>query len=299
MTNLVPGQYRKVSVATIDGPLTPAALTAHFAGREAYRHTRYVVVRDRRDSEATAVIRVGRAPGSGDALFAPIADVEVLALPGECAYVRAPDVDTGVPSALAAAARAEAPGARCVVVQGRYEHVNFILEPAPVRIRVGDVVPPRPAKLVDQATRVLDLAEDLPPVELVPEVVDLADLACTRPVGRYLLPCRTSGFRLDGADVDFLDERPPRRDWTLVGCARSRSLHEWFYGGLPAEVVDICPRRLFPDDGRPRLTKCCLQESHNRADGATVTVPWGASLQLVRQALSDLATVAEPAWAPA
>ncbi len=294
MTNLVPGQYRKVSVATIDGPLTPAALAAHFLGREAYRHTQFVVVRNR---DGVAVIEVAKA--SGDALFSPITGVEVLALPDECAYLRAPDVDTGVPSALAAAAAARAPGTRCVVVQGRYEHVNFILQPEPIRIRVADVVPPGPAKLVDQATRVLALAEDLPPVELVPEIVDLADLAARCPSDQYLLPCRTSGFRLDGAAVSFLDERPPRQDWTLVGCARSRSLHEWFYGDLPAQVVDVCPRQLFPDDGRPLLTKCCLLEGRNRADGASVAVPWGASLDLVRRALSDLATMAAPAWAPA
>jgi hypothetical protein len=114
----------------------------------------------------------------------------------------------------------------------------------------------------------------------------------------YLLPCRTSGFHLDGAVVSFLDERPPRQDWTLVGCARSRSLHEWFYGDL-APQVDTCPRQLFPDDGRPLLTKCCLFEGRNRADGASVAVPWGASLGLVRQALSDLASMADPAWAPA
>ncbi len=47
MANLVPGQYRKVSVATVDVPLTAAALTSHFLGREVYRHTRFVVVRHR------------------------------------------------------------------------------------------------------------------------------------------------------------------------------------------------------------------------------------------------------------
>jgi hypothetical protein len=295
VTNLVPGEYRKVSVATVAGPLTPGTLAAHFLGREAYRHTRYVVVRG--TDGAAAVVEVAKA--SPDALFSPITAVEVLALPHECAYVRAPEVDTGVPSALAAVAAQEAPGARCVAVQGRYEHVNFILAPEPIRIRVADLVPPAPAKLVDQATRVLDVAEHLPPLALVPEVVDLADLARAMPADRYLLPCRTSGFRLDGVAVSFLDDRPARQDWALVGCARSRSLHEWFYGDLPAQVVDVCPRRLFPDDGRPLLTKCCLLEGGNRSDGASVAVPWGASLELVGRALSDLATMAEPAWAPA
>ena len=294
MTNVVPGQYRKVAVASVDVPLTPEALTAHFTGREAYRHTRYVVARG---DGGTAVLHVTKT-GTGD-LFEAITAVEVLALPEDCAFVTAPEVDTGIPSALARAAAEHAPAARCVVVEGRYHHVSFILDPAPIRIRVGDVVPPRPAKLFDQASRVLELAEDLPPIELVPNVVDLVDLAGEHPADRYLLPCRGSQFALDRGEIAFLDERPPKQDWTLLGCARSRAIHDWFYDELPKEAVELCPRRLFPADGSPLLTKCCLLEDSIADEGTTVAVPWGASLDQVKQALAGIATAAEPAWAPA
>ena len=294
--NRVPGQYRAVSVATVDVPLTAEALTAHFLGREVYRHTRFIVVRN---GGATALVEVAKHPS--EALFAPVTEVTVLALPHECAYLRQPDVDTGVPTSLAAVASTV--DARAVVVEGRYEHVSFILDPAPLRVRVADVVPPHPAKLVDQARRVLALAEDLPPVALEPVVVDMADLAAQHaPAARYLLPCRASGFRApNGADVSFLDERPPRQDWALIGCARSRAIHEWFYGAPPAASIETCPRRLFSAaGGAALLTKCCLLENANQSDGAgTAVVPWGASLALVKHALHDLATAADPAWAPA
>jgi hypothetical protein len=293
VSNVVPGQYRRVSVATVDGPLTEESLTRHFLGREAYRHTRFVVARAGRD---TALVRVAKAEDGP--LFSPITSVEILALPDECAFVVAPDVDTGIPSALAEVAATQA--ARCVVVEGRYHHVSFILDPAPIRIRVGDVVPPRPAKLFDQARRVLELAEDLPPIELVADVVDLVDLATAHPSPQYLVPCRGSGFSVEGpATVAFLDERPPQADWTLLGCERSRGIHEWFYGARPKEAVELCPRRLFPADGRPLLTKCCLLEDSIADQGITVTVPWGASLEQVKQALAAIAKAAEPAWAPA
>ena len=295
MTNVVPGAYRGVAVTSVDGPLTPEALTEHLTGREAYRHTRFVVVRSGSD---TALLGVTKA--AGDDLFSPITAVDVLAGPDECAYVCAPEADTAVPSALARVAAEQAPGARAVVVEGRYQHVSFILDPAPIRIRVGDVVPPRPPKLFDQARRVLELAEDLPPIELVAEVVDLVDLAAGHPADRYLLPCRGSGFVLGGGEeIVFLDERPPRQDWTLIGCERSRAIHEWFYGERPKDSVDMCPRQLFPADGRPLLTKCCLLETTNAGEGTTVAVPWGATLELVKQALAGIATAAEPAWAPA
>jgi hypothetical protein len=293
VSNVVPGQYRRVSVATVDGPLTADRLTDHFLGREAYRHTRFIVARAGRD---TALVRVTKADDTS--LFAPITSVEVLAGPDECVFVVAPDVDTGIPSALGEVAGGHA--ARCVVVEGRYHHVSFILDPAPIRIRVGDVVPPRPAKLFDQARRVLELAEDLPPIELVADVVDLVDLAMAHPADRYLVPCRGSGFCVEGpATVAYLDERPAPAEWTLLGCERSRGIHEWFYGERPHEAVELCPRLLFPADGQPLLTKCCLLEDSIADQGVTVAVPWGASLEQVRQALAAIAKAAEPAWAPA
>jgi hypothetical protein len=299
VANLVPGQYRKVSVATVDVPLTVEALTAHFLGREVYRHTRFVVVRAA-GGGATAVVEVDH-PDDGS-LFAPVKAIEVLALPAECADVVSPEVDTGIPSSLAAVAREQAPDARCVVVEGRYRHVSFILDPEPIRIRVGDVVPPAPAKLLDQARRVLEVAEHLPPVELVPEVVDLAALAAweAAPADLFLLPCKGSGFQREGAAVEFLDQRPERRPWTLVGCARSRAIHEWFYGDVP-DTVDTCPRRLFGrgSPAEPLLTKCCLLEDHNADEPGVAVVPWGASLDLVGRALAGLAAAADPTWAPA
>ena len=306
MANLVPGQYRKVSVATVDVPLTVEGLTGHFLGREVYRHTRFLVVRSA-DGAATAVVEVDH-PDDGN-LFAVVKAVDVLALPPDCVYVVDGEVDTGIPSSLAAVARERAPGVRCVVVEGRYRHVSFILDPRPIRIRVGDVVPPGPAKLLDQARRVLAVAEDLPPIELVPDVVDLVDLARSQPADRYLLPCKGSGIEVDGATVDFLDQHPARADWTLLGCARSRAIHQWFYGDVP-ETVDTCPRRLFTGpsgasgawgasgDG-PLLTKCCLLEDHNADEAGVAVVPWGASLELVRRALARLVAAEEPAWAPA
>jgi hypothetical protein len=301
VTNLVPGRYRDVAVATVEAPLTEEGLERHFLGREAYRRTRWVVARN---GPATALVEVTRAAGQGDPLFAPIVALRVLALPGECALVDAPEVDTGVPSQLARAARELAPGARCVVVQGRYRHVSFILDPAPVRVLVVELVPPSPPKLLDQARRVLETAEELPPIELVAATVDLSDLARGRPAGRYLLPCRGAGVALGGAELRFLDERPARQEWVLVGCARSREIHRWFYGAEPEAAVELCPRRLAAGharDGGAVLAKCCLLEEdlEVEAQARRATVPWGASLELVRDALGRVAALAEPAWSPA
>ncbi len=291
-------------MASVPVRLDEASLRAYFLGRQAYRRTRYIVVRaadpgPAGDADLTAVIEVRKR--SDEPLFSEITSVTLIAGPGETAFVEAPEADTAVPSSLARVAASAAPAARCVVVRGRYGHVGFIADPAPVRVRVVEVVPPHPAKLVDQASRVLDLAEDLPAIELVPELTDLAALARSLPAGHYLFPCRAGGATAGGA-VSYLDEIPPRVDWTLVGCARSRAIHDWFYPDA-APVVDMCPRNLARQAqarqaraGEPAaiLTKCCLLEDEISVAGEMVVVPWGASLAQVREGLVRAAT-ARPA----
>jgi hypothetical protein len=303
--NLVPAQYRHVSVADVPVPLDEAALRAHLLRRPVYRRTRYLVARH---AGACAVVEVSKE--SELPLFSPVTSVTVIARADETAFVDAPETDTAVPTQLARAAADHAPGARCVVVRGRYGHVSFITDPAPLPVRVVEVVPPWPPKLVDQLRRVLDLADDLPPVELVEDLVDLASLAATLPARHYLFPCRAGqaggtaarGTASPGGDVpvSYLDEIPDRAPWTMVGCARSRSIHDWFYGG-EVPTVDMCPRNLAGRDGRPGarpaavITKCCLLEDRVSSDDGLVVVPWGASLAQIRDGLRLAVAAARPA----
>lgn len=287
---MVPGEYRGVAVTAVGCALDEASLTAYFVGKEAYRRTRFIVVRQ---GDRTAIIAVEKQ--ASEPLFAPITAVELLVDADQCAFVHRPDLDTAVPTDLARAAREASPGARGVVVEGKYGHVNFIIDPTPLRLTVREVVPPFPPKLFDQTRRLLDVAEHLPPIELVTELVDLSHLARTRPSNAYLLPCRGGGVTIEGAETWYLDERPPHQPWTLVGCERSQQIHEWFYGER-AEQVDMCPRR--SGTSGVVLTKCCLLERENVVEENQVVVPWGASLMQVSEALSTLANRWEPSWAP-
>jgi hypothetical protein len=278
----VPDRYREVSVTDVDVPLEPEPLRALLSSRPVYRRSRYVVVR--RGAE-TALVEVVRGATSG--LFSAVEDVVLLASPDETVYLRRPDLDTGVPSDLVRAAQ-DAPSARCVVVEGAYGHVSFVLDPDPVRLHVLDVAPPWPAKLLDQVERVLRTADDLPGVLPVPHVVELPDLLPGEPTGSYLLPCRGGGMDVPGAEVAYLDEVPPRADWTLLGCARSRAIHDFFYDA-PVPQIDTCPRTLAQEvelpPGEVLMTKCCLLENHVEVDGRVVVTPWGASFGHLREAL--------------
>ena len=91
-----------------------------------------------------------------------------------------------------------------------------------------------------------------------------------------------------GTTVSYLDEVPPRQDWTLLGCTRSQQIHTALYGE-PVAQIDTCPRGLARKvglaPGEVLLTKCCLLEEHVEVDGRTVVVPWGASFGQLREAL--------------
>jgi hypothetical protein len=99
--NLVPAQYREVSVAEVPVPLEEGALRAYLTGRDVYRRTRYVIARN---GGGCMLAEVGKQ--SEQPLFSPVTSVTVLARAEETALVEAPDVDTAVPTQLAVAATA-------------------------------------------------------------------------------------------------------------------------------------------------------------------------------------------------
>jgi hypothetical protein len=291
--NTISRPYRGLSIQDVDVSLCPADLIAFLLGREVYRRTNYLVLRNGENSALVEVRKASETP-----LFSPVVDARVLAGPEATVFVREPDVDVGNATALGrVAARHERPGAKAYVVLGRFEHVNFIWKPQPVQITVTEVVPPEPPKLLAQAEQVVAFDEDLPPVELELEAVDIREIAGRHSAPRYLLPCRGSGIDLP-APVEFLDTRPVKRgDWLLIGCERSLQFHRHFYGDEP-ERVDICPRNRDSEDRAAlRLVKCCLLERGVEMDGGTAVVPWGANLDEVRVALRRLTGIeaAEPA----
>ena len=298
--NIMPSRYRQVSVAAVPS-LSPDDLVARFTGREAYCRTRFVVARLDGDPDRCALVELAR-DGSDD-LFSPALAARVLASAEECAYMQDDGADLGIASDLARVALRR-PDRRCVVVEGRYRHVSFLLNAAPVQITVVDVVPPEPSKLADQVARVLDTAEDLPPIAVTEHILDSRALV-TEPVPEGLVvPCRGGGVEIEGVEVSHLDERPSLAGSTLLGCERSQQIHRWFYGADPVRTIDWCPRRLIDADGGESdgsglvLSRCCLLEEGLERRGDTAMVPWGATLAEVRRALVALAGPGDGSWTP-
>jgi hypothetical protein len=297
MTTLAPNfvvrPYRGVSVQSVP-TLEPARLRTHLLSRRVYRRTEFLIAVC---ADERAIVRIVREPG--DAILVPVADVEVIASGDEVAFVEAPDVDTGNATQLAAAAAASGVRSWVYVVQGRFQHINFIVDPQPVTIDVVEVIPPGPPKLLEMARAMVAVDDELPPLELRFAAIDLRELIASAPAAVHLLPCRSGGLP-SGAGIEFLDEGPPwRADRTLVGCERSRQIHAAMYGRPPQRCVDFCPR-VRTDPGRPALTliKCCIRERGvERRGPRQVLVPWGATLDEVRAGLRLLCGL--PAFPPA
>ena len=285
--NTITRPYRGLSVQEVDAPLTQAGIEELLSHREIYRRTAFIALRN---NGQTALVAV--RPKDPDMLFSPVAEVRLLSGPAATLWIDEPAADVGNASSLAATALAHRrDGVLAYLVQGRFEHVNFIWRPAPLAIRVTEVIPPHPPKLLAMAEQVAGYDEDLPPVDLTLDAVDVRDLAAAHPAAHYLLPCRGSGLPA-GPDVSFLDCHPPyHEDWLLIGCERSREFHQHFYGTQPRRV-DLCPRARAAalPTGRV-LTKCCLLERGIEVNGTTAVVPWGANLDEVRAALRAICGV--------
>jgi hypothetical protein len=283
--NFVPESYREVSVQPYYGDMTEDAIRKHLVGKAAYRRTKYIILEN---SESCAITMISRP--DDDSLFSTINDISIVALSTTCVLVEDRAVDTANNTALAAKAEELNLGKEStLIVRGLDDHVNFINHPDPVQIRVVEVVPPEPPKLLRMVQHVLTYA-DLPAIKIKIQQIDIRELASkVEDVEAFLVPCRSSGLNFDFPTY-FLDEHPDQKNWTLLGCKRSRQIHEYFYGYRPA-CVEICPRSLTSDNGSLQVIKCCLLEKDIEIDGHRAIVPWGANLRQVEHALEALITL--------
>lgn len=283
-TNFIPLPYRRVSFQPYDGAMTEIAITRYLLAREIYRRTDVVIFHNsKNDYAVTAVQR-----RSSESLFTRLDKVEVLALPEDCVFIQDNDTDPANRSALAELAlRHKVTSKQTAIVLGAFDHVNIIHHPDPLRLRVVEVVPPKPPKLYAMVKQVLGYA-DLPPISVKLEAIDLAEISTFVKPEAFLVPCRSGGLDKLSAPVYFLDERPMQREnWTLLGCERSLQFHRHYYGDEPPRV-EMCPRKVVSPSVLPTLLKCCLLEFDTEFDERLAVVPWGADLNMVESALRHL-----------
>ncbi len=286
MRNLVPLPYSRVALQQATFSLDETSMRAFLQSKQIWFETDFVVFRR---GEACAVARVEKT--SPHDFFCDVISVDIVSLPDTTRWVEDPSIDTGNACSLAQKAVQLGIGpSDTLVVSGLYEHVCFIHRPDPAIIDLFDVSPPEPPRLLDLARRVLAY-ERFPATILRPHVQPILDLVRDVRDRPLLFPCGISQLKRM-IDAFYLDERPERRDWVLVGCERSRYIHRHLYGE-DCPSVELCPRRLFDTRGALSLMRCCLVEKTVELSGRIACVPWGAELPLVNEALAALVKKAE------
>ncbi|MDD1770660.1 MAG: hypothetical protein LUO79_06200 [Methanomassiliicoccales archaeon] len=277
---MLPDHCKDVSVREVGFELTAENIDRHTVGKKAYTRTEYIILKHGDDY---AVMRVFKEGGTD--LFRPISSHRIVSLPANTAYVEDPQVDVLVRSHMARIAL-DHPG-KTVVVRGMFNHVSFASSEEVIELRVTDVVPPRPSKLMTLLEKAFAAGLiDLPVIPVLEEI-DLNALEKRVTTEVVIFPCRASGM-LSRKKVLYLDETPRvEGEATLVGCDLSRRIYKSLYKNDP-KFVNMCARDLKLDDGRKRIVKCCKVRDGFEIEGATAIVPWGATVKEVADAVNAL-----------
>ncbi|MFQ5909817.1 MAG: hypothetical protein ACE5IJ_03745 [Thermoplasmata archaeon] len=274
---LIPAHCREVGLKDVDFPLTSENIQESWRGKRIYFRTKFLVLKNGDDC---SLLRIQSRPNG---ILNEIESIDILSLPEETVWVEDPNVDVLNPSGLVQAALRHSE--KTVVVKGAFDHVSFVKDPETTSIRVFDVVPPRPPKLLSLVRKALDIqALDVPAV-IDEDILDLSDLAKDVTTEEVLLPCE--GRITSEKRVLHLSRSPEVKDATLLGCELSKQVAKELYGrDLP--FIQMCPKRLVGQSEVPTIVKCCELQSGFEITGNVAVVPWGAREEDVVQALKCL-----------
>lgn len=271
---------KDVSVREVDFPLTEANIAGMLSSWKAYTRTEDMVLVNGDDY---ATVRIEKAKGND--LFRPVVSFRIVSLPENTDFLDDPSLDVlNVPAM--ARIQAERPG-RAVVVRGMFAHMSFVFGLEPVRLRVIDSVPPAPSKLSVLVQKALDSGFVEHPIIAECVDVDMAELSKGIREGTVMFPCAVSDLKAAVPEL-YLDSAPEiDGDVTLIGCHLSKRIFQTLYGFEPS-LINTCPSDRFTDDGVKTITKCCKVKNGHRLEGNHASVPWGATVPEVAEALNAL-----------
>jgi len=282
---MIPHHCSEVSMVEADFELTPGNIKAGLMGRKVYHKTNWLVLR--KGKGKTASYAVVAMAGKGHGMFKNIDHVDIISLPKETAFVRAPKADPFNHNSLSKVL--ERTHKRVAVVETEFDHITFVTREAPVVITLIDVVPPHPSKLEVLAERAIGSMSLDRPVKFVYKIIDLTKLVDTKEV---VYPCRARDMGKH-KHARFLHEVPKvGEDTTLVGCDISRKIFYSEYRRMP-KFVNMCPKNFAKGIKGLKLIRCCLIEGKAELEGETMMVPWGVRPEELRDAINGLLRIAK------
>jgi hypothetical protein len=281
---MIPHHCSEVSMVEAPFELTRSKILKELLGRKVYHKTNWLVLRHGKGKTGQhALVQI---QGHGYGMFKNIDKAQIISLPKETAFVRAPKADPFNHNSMSDVL--ERTGKRAAVVEAMFDHITFVTKEAPVVIHLLDVIPPKPSKLEVMASKALMSMSLDHPVKLVYEIVDLTKLVKTKEV---VYPCRARNMGKH-KHAKFLHEVPKLHEQvTLVGCDISRRIFYSEYKRMPG-FVNMCPKNFVKNTKGLKLIRCCLVEDKAQLEGDMVMVPWGVRMEDLRDAFNKLLTLA-------
>lgn len=277
---MIPNHCKDVSVRRVDFKLTEKNITSHIKNKKGYTRTEYIILLNGNDA---AILKIIKADGKE--LFRPIVNYEIVGLPEDTVFLKDESVDVLNPSDMVRIA-SKYPD-KIVVVEGLFNHVSFVKDLKPLKLRVLDVVPPYPSKMSFLVKKALSSGMIEAPILTVEQTVDLNELTKKSDSPGIIFPCTASGLQSDKKSF-FLDATPEKIDveCDLIGCSLSRRIYHALYK-KDIKLINICPWDLAPRDGLPTIVKCCKVKEGHVIDGNVIVVQWGATVREVIDAIND------------
>ncbi|MBQ2762700.1 MAG: hypothetical protein IJF47_03190 [Candidatus Methanomethylophilaceae archaeon] len=271
---------KSVSVRDVGFQLNEENILNELDGCNLYIGTEYIIFRN---GGSLAVVKIKNSDNSK--LFSKVESAEIISLPKDTVYIEDNNLDVLNMPAMASL-QSKYPG-KTVVVKGMFSHINFIRELNSVKLRIIDNVPPSPSKLSVLVKMALDSGFIDYPIVTESIEMDMSDSINDVKTEAVMFPCEVSGLKAD-IPVYFLDKAPVlEHKVTLVGCHLSENIFRSLYG-FDADFVNICPADFVTEDGVKTIVKCCKIKNGHRKDGNVVSVPWGATVPEIVEAINHL-----------
>lgn len=281
---MMPDHCKEVSLKKVGFQLTSENISKYIKGKKAYIRTRYYILEN---NDEYAVVEVEKKTGND--LFSEILAYKIISLPKNTVFVDDCTIDVNNRSQMSRLS--EHYEGMTVVVKGMFNHVSFVKDESPVEIYVIDIVPPNPSKLLILAEKAVMTGLIDIPVLLKHEEIDLEIIGNNTPTQGVIFPCKASGISCNKV-IYFLDDEPEIDvESTLVGCDLSMRIFKELYG-TEINFINICPRNYIKTNGCFVLIKCCKVKKGFEMRGNAAVVPWGATLEEVAKAMSELAALA-------
>jgi len=285
---IFPRDCGEVSLIDVDFPLDRYNIQQLWKGNRIYAKTKYLVLRNDRQY---AVIKVHRSANvyvrGKKKLFYPITGIEIISMPEETVFLR--DEKVNVCNIVQMAER-YLHFEKTIIVDGMWNHINFLHKPRLISLTGYEIFPPVPAKLMKIYEQAVESNLIEYPV-IAHWTINSLYSFINRCKHKYVvIPC-SAGFtyREYSKRILFFEKHPdlPDDPISLIGCNLTLRAFRELYSRNPEEFINICPQCMYKHTSMC-MFRCCKVKHGFDIHGRTITVSQNPSCRDVADGINEL-----------